>query len=419
MKQSLDLSGKRFAGAGLIAFSLLSTSLFVFANNVRADNTASVALSAASNQYLVASDTPSLSVTGNLTIEAWVKFASLPSLNNYFTIVDKSGGSKALDSYQLLFGNVGGAYAISIGINDGSADTGGSFNWSPSTNTWYHVAVAYTTSGNATLYVNGALQGTVSGLPTSIHDSDADFRIGINETVASGVTDSPFDGKIDDVRVYNVTRTQSDIQSDMSTEPVGTETGLVGAWNLDNNYHDSTANGNTLTPINNPSFSSDVHASPVPVINSFTATPTSIPQGQSSVLAWSVSSTGGTPTLSIDNGVGVVTGSSVSVSPTQTTTYTLTASNTAGTTTAQVTVTVTPAAPASGVLKTSNQSVTNNTTLQNDDQLLLQLQPGTYAVDGMVIASSTATTPDMKIAFTDPTGSDMNIGYLSNVNSAA
>jgi hypothetical protein len=100
MKQSLDLSGKRLVGAGLVALSLL-VSLFVFANNVHANNTASVALSAASSQNLVASDTPSLSVTGNLTIETWIKLASLPSQTNDFTIIGKGGGTHALDSYGL------------------------------------------------------------------------------------------------------------------------------------------------------------------------------------------------------------------------------------------------------------------------------------------------------------------------------
>ncbi len=284
MKQPLGLMGKRFAGAGLIAFSLLSASLFVFTNNVHANNTASVALSAASSQYLIASDTPSLSLTGNLTLEAWVKFASLPSVSsNGYVIVAKAGGTHALDSYGLQLINNGGTYAIDISINDGTNDAAKLINWAPSINTWYHVAVAYDTSGNATLYVNGALQGAASGLPTSINDSDADFRIGINATgVGLGATtDSPFDGLIDDVRVYNVARTQSEIQSDIFTEPTGTETGLVAAWNLDNSYVDSTANGNTLTPINGAGFSSDVHSSvALPIISSFSASPSSITQGQ-------------------------------------------------------------------------------------------------------------------------------------------
>ncbi len=76
-----------------------------------------------------------------------------------------------------------------------------------------------------------------------------------------------------------------------------------------------------------------------PTITSFTATPTKITAGQSSTLAWA---TTGATLLTIDNGVGVVTGTSKSVSPTATTTYTLSAGNSAGTTTATVTVTVAP-----------------------------------------------------------------------------
>ncbi|MBM3864046.1 MAG: lamin tail domain-containing protein, partial [Verrucomicrobia bacterium] len=80
---------------------------------------------------------------------------------------------------------------------------------------------------------------------------------------------------------------------------------------------------------------------PVPsaVIASFTASPTTIDAGGSSTLSWSVT---GAASLSINNGVGNVTGStSTSVSPTSTTTYTLTATNSANeSVTATVTVTV-------------------------------------------------------------------------------
>ncbi len=78
----------------------------------------------------------------------------------------------------------------------------------------------------------------------------------------------------------------------------------------------------------------------LPVISSFTASPSSITAGSSSTLSWS--STGAT-SLSINQGVGTVTGTSRTVSPTVTTTYTLTATNSAGTTVASTTVTVTAA----------------------------------------------------------------------------
>jgi hypothetical protein len=81
-----------------------------------------------------------------------------------------------------------------------------------------------------------------------------------------------------------------------------------------------------------------------PIITSFTAAPSSIIPGNSASLSWSVSGNP-IPTLSINNGIGTVTGSSISVSPSLTTTYTLTADNSEGSTTANATVTVTAAPP--------------------------------------------------------------------------
>jgi hypothetical protein len=74
-----------------------------------------------------------------------------------------------------------------------------------------------------------------------------------------------------------------------------------------------------------------------PVINSFTATPATIDIGSSTTLAWSVDDA---ESISIDNGVGVQTGTSVEIFPGSNTTYTLTATNADGSTTKTVTVTV-------------------------------------------------------------------------------
>jgi len=77
-----------------------------------------------------------------------------------------------------------------------------------------------------------------------------------------------------------------------------------------------------------------------PVIAGFSANPTTIVRGGSSTLSWSVSGSP-SPSLSIDQGIGAVTGSSMVVSPTATTSYTLMASNAIGTSVTQVVLTVT------------------------------------------------------------------------------
>jgi predicted CxxxxCH...CXXCH cytochrome family protein len=74
-----------------------------------------------------------------------------------------------------------------------------------------------------------------------------------------------------------------------------------------------------------------------PAVSSFTATPATVAGGQSSTLSWAVA---GATAVTIDHGVGTVTGNSVAVTPAATTTYTLTATNALGSTTATATVTV-------------------------------------------------------------------------------
>ena len=80
-----------------------------------------------------------------------------------------------------------------------------------------------------------------------------------------------------------------------------------------------------------------------PIINFFSALPSTITEGESSTLSWSVTDA---TSVTIDNGIGSValTGT-IAVNPTTTTTYTLTATNTAGSVTATTTITVNPAVP--------------------------------------------------------------------------
>lgn len=79
-------------------------------------------------------------------------------------------------------------------------------------------------------------------------------------------------------------------------------------------------------------------AQPVPTITSFIANPTTITAGQSVVLSWIVVNAS---SMSLDNGIGAVSSTSITVSPTVTTVYTLSAVNPSGMVTAKATVTVT------------------------------------------------------------------------------
>jgi uncharacterized protein YkwD/chitodextrinase len=87
------------------------------------------------------------------------------------------------------------------------------------------------------------------------------------------------------------------------------------------------------------SWQNSTPATQPPAILSFTASPSALTAGQTATLSWSVN---GATSITIDNGIGDVTGStSKPVQPGQSTTYTLTASNSAGTVKSVANVTVT------------------------------------------------------------------------------
>lgn len=92
-------------------------------------------------------------------------------------------------------------------------------------NTFYHITGVY--DGNTLkLYVDGVLEETLNA-PGLITDYDSVNGLGIGDKFELG---QPFIGIIDDVRIWNVARTQQQIQDNMNKELTGNETGLVSYW---------------------------------------------------------------------------------------------------------------------------------------------------------------------------------------------
>jgi sugar lactone lactonase YvrE len=213
-------------------------------------NTYAATLVRSSNQFFSAPDSPSLSVTGDMTIEAWVKPASQPSSGSY-TIVSKSNESGGQESFGLRYFNNNGTNVLDAWI-DGNPPHATIAKTIP-TGQWTHIAMVYFASaGSITFYVNGVQAGaTQTGLANSIYDSTAAFLIGSYD---DGVPSTLFDGEVDDVRLWATARTQAQISSTMTSELSGSEPNLRAYWKLDNTLSDSTANGNTLLNNNSATF---------------------------------------------------------------------------------------------------------------------------------------------------------------------
>ncbi|HET9251679.1 MAG TPA: LamG-like jellyroll fold domain-containing protein [Candidatus Eisenbacteria bacterium] len=117
-----------------------------------------------------------------------------------------------------------GAAGSSPGLNHPVAGT------TPVTSgVWHHVAVTY--DGTWRLYLDGGLDATLAvGQPVNAACTSA-------ASLASALTTASaaagfFDGAVDEVRIWNVARTQGQIISTINSQLTGPESGLVARWGL-------------------------------------------------------------------------------------------------------------------------------------------------------------------------------------------
>jgi len=113
-------------------------------------------------------------------------------------------------------------------------------------------------TSTAKFYQSGVLLGTKTGVLTSIHDNATEFAIGTSKN-GSGTRASFLDSLVDDTRIWNVVRTESEISANNNRVLTGSETGLVAYYKFDNNTTDSQlAVNNSLTANNTPTYSTDI-----------------------------------------------------------------------------------------------------------------------------------------------------------------
>ncbi|MFM6434413.1 MAG: LamG domain-containing protein, partial [Microcystis panniformis] len=171
-----------------------------------------------------------------VTHELWFKTTSLNG--GLFSVIAGSGGHDR--SIHLSNGNI----VVRIWNNEVIASSGLNL----ADGKWHHVAHVFGASvGGQQIYVDGQL--VASGSRT-VSDFNWQDKISIGYSADSGY----FKGEIDDVRVWNVAKTQSQIQASLSQKLTGNEQGLIGYWNFEENtgntVNDLTANKNNGTLTN-------------------------------------------------------------------------------------------------------------------------------------------------------------------------
>ena len=172
------------------------------------------------NQYFFDPTKNSLTTDGDFTIEAWIKLNQFYSGGSWLVTKDDGSSNRqfgfaAADIQKLAF-QVRGIG----GINSNNA--------SLSTNTWTYVAVVWhADTQNADFYINGLLDSIVNTsavIPSS--GNAAELEVGRRQDGNTGT----MDGKISEVRIWNVARTASQITNNYNIALSGNELGLIAYY---------------------------------------------------------------------------------------------------------------------------------------------------------------------------------------------
>jgi gliding motility-associated-like protein len=130
-------------------------------------------------------------------------------------------------------------------------------------NVWYHIAATYD-GGSIKLYINGCLVADSAHTGTIVTN---DLVSAIGTRAASPGTDH-FRGSIDELRVWNVVRTQPQILQNMNNLPnPTTQAGLLAYYKFDGNYFNLQGNAtHDGIPQGTPTFDTEAPTISVPEI---------------------------------------------------------------------------------------------------------------------------------------------------------
>lgn len=163
-----------------------------------------------------------IELKGDYTKEAWINASATTGFPN---ILSGTGTALFISNGQLVAGHATGGFAQ---VLDAVAI---------STGTWYHVAVTYNAaSGTMKLYKDGVLVSSTPAVPNYIEPFlDLSLFSGANH----------FSGFIDEVRIWKIERSISQLVSNKDCELTGDEPGLLVYYNFNQGIAGSANSGQT------------------------------------------------------------------------------------------------------------------------------------------------------------------------------
>lgn len=250
------------------------------------------------SDYFAVNDDASLDITTNLTIEGWVYLNILPT-DDIEGIVSKWDSDLNERSFGLGVspqGNV--ALAIS---SDGTSSFSVLSQQKLQAQRWYHIAATFSAGTAVQIFIDGVLdKEVISSVPASIFSGSALLNIGAFG--ASPDYTTIIGGSIDELRIWSIVLSDTEIRDNIHSKLNGDEFGLVSYYNFDeiegNNLWDQTGtNHGTGVSIDGTewtysgAFAPFVHAATGIGTASFTGNWTEVPGADGYRITYSTSPT--------------------------------------------------------------------------------------------------------------------------------
>jgi len=179
------------------------------------------------DDYVEIPDSPELSAIGStFTLEFWIKIDAWPSYTQ--EVMGKWGPGWTEDDEYCVLIESSGRIILKISGNSGQniyeAVTSKSHL---ELKTWTHIAAVFDASKSSfTLYFNGNYDNSVNTNNLLLDRNTAQpLILGTFEAMYSN-----FKGYLDEIRIWNIAKTQDAIQAYMTSHLYGYEKGLVGYW---------------------------------------------------------------------------------------------------------------------------------------------------------------------------------------------
>jgi len=198
-----------------------------------------------SNDYVSVTDDASLTSTSAITISAWFKKFSG---SGWMSIVGK-GTSDSNEEYILMLKD--NQVYFDVGQSSGPYLQQ---SITIASETWHHIAAVHTRSGGTStlkVYLNGQdVGGTTTSPSYTPNDNSIPLTIGSRFSTSNAL----FEGRIDDLRIWNDARTVAEIQEYMHKEVASDASGLVAYYKMSDgsgtSLTDNSSNNNTGTLTN-------------------------------------------------------------------------------------------------------------------------------------------------------------------------